>query len=50
MEDITYLTSDEKYRQQMEYERRSKHMERFRRPPYQHTSEEVRTKGVSKSE
>lgn len=35
MENITYLTADEKYRQQMEYERRSKRMERFKRPPYQ---------------
>lgn len=50
MENITYITSDEKYRQQMEYERRSKHMERFKRPPYQHTCEEVKKEGVSKSE
>lgn len=42
MENKTYLTTEEKYRQQMEYERRSKHMESFKRPPYQHTVEEVR--------
>ena len=50
MENITYLTSEEKFRQQMEYERNSKHMEKFKKPPYQYTVEEVRTEGVIKSE
>ena len=48
MENITYLTTEEKFRQQMEYERRSKHMERFKKPPYQYTVEEVRSREEKK--
>ena len=50
MKETIYITSEEKHSMQREYERNSKYMEIFKKPPYQYTVEEVRTKGVSKSE
>lgn len=41
MEERIFLTAEEKRHMQMSYERGSQHMERFRRPAYQHTAMEV---------